>query len=415
MTSPEATAAPPLDLQAIRAEFPILSRTVHGKPLVYLDSAATKQKPACVIDAIAEHDRTSNANVHRALHALSESSTRAFEAARGTVRRFLQAADERECIFTSGVTDSINLVARAWAEHELKPGDRILLTHMEHHSNIVPWQMAAERTGAKIVVAPVADDGTIDMDAYAELCREPVRIASMVYVSNALGTINPAHEMIRLARAAGAITVVDAAQAAASVPLNVLDLGCDFLGFTSHKVYGPTGVGVLWGRGELLESMQPYRGGGDMIKSVSFDGTTYAGIPSRFEAGTPNITGAIGLARALEWLMAINPASIREHERDLAAYGQGRLAEIDGLRPIGTAADKGPVFSFVLDWGHAYDVGSVLDRMGVAVRTGHHCTEPLMKRFGVSATTRASCAIYSTRAEIDALVDGLQRARELLA
>jgi len=290
-----------------------------------------------------------------------------------------------------------------------------VLTHMEHHSNIVPWQLAAERTGAEIVVAPVLDDGSLDLDAYADLLDERVRLVSMVAISNALGTVNPIDRAVAMAREVGAVTVIDAAQAAASMVLDVQRIGCDFLGFTGHKVYGPTGIGVLVADPERLDAMPPYRGGGEMIDSVSFEGTTFAKAPARFEAGTPNIAGAIGLGAALEWLMAQDRAGIHAHEQDLAAYGQARLAEVEGLRAVGTAPGKLPVFSFVLDWGHAYDVGMLLDRRGVAVRTGHHCTEPLMKRFGLAATTRASCALYTTREELDALVEALEHARGMLA
>jgi cysteine desulfurase/selenocysteine lyase len=414
--APSAPGAPaPFDVAAIRTEFPILAREVHGKPLVYLDNAATKQKPEAVIRRIDEQYRAHNANVHRGLHRLSEESTAAYEAARRSVARFVNAPSERGCIFTSGVTDSLNLVARAWAEDTLQPGDRIVLTHMEHHSNIVPWQMAAERTGAEIVVAPVLDDGSLDMDAYAALLDERVKLVSMVAASNALGTVNPIERAVALAKAVGAVTVIDAAQAASSMELDVQRIGCDFLAFTGHKVFGPTGIGVLIADAERLDGMAPYRGGGDMIESVSFEGSTYGKAPSRFEAGTPNIVGAIGLGAALDWLMAQDRAGIHAHEMDLAAYGQARLAELEGVRAIGTAAGKLPVFSFHLEWGHAYDVGMLLDRRGIAVRTGHHCTEPLMKRFGVSATTRASCSLYNTRAEIDALIEGLGRAKEMLS
>lgn len=410
-----AETARPFDVEAIRSEFPILSRTVHGKPLTYLDNAATKHKPDSVIREVEEHYREHNANVHRGVHALAEESTRAYEAARTTVARFLNAPDERGCIFTSGVTDSINLVARAWAERELKPGDRILLTEMEHHSNIVPWQIAAKLTGAEILVARVADDGSLDLEDWKEkLASGRVRLASTVAVSNAMGTVNPIREICGLARDAGALTFVDAAQASAFMPIDVQEIGCDFLGFTSHKLFGPTGTGVLWGDFDRLSAMHPYRGGGDMIDAVSFTATTYAKPPARFEAGTPNIAGVIGMAAAIRWLEGVDRDGAHAHELDLSAYGQEKLSQVDGLKPIGTAPGKAPVFSFVLDWGHAYDVGAVLDHMGVAIRTGHHCTQPLMERFGVSATMRASCTIYSTRAEIDRLVEGLSRAKEML-
>ncbi len=405
----------PLDIDAIRAQFPILRRTVHGKPLVYLDNAATKHKPQCVIDAIAGFYGHSNANVHRGLHELSREATQGYESARETCRRFLNAADAAEIVLTSGVTESINLVAQSYGASVLGKGDRVLLTEMEHHSNIVPWQLIAERTGAQVIAAPVTDAGEIDLEVYEALLDERVKIVSMVAVSNTLGTINPVAEMIAMAKRVGAATVVDAAQAAAVHEIDVRAWECDFLGFTGHKLYGPTGIGVLYGRRELLEVMGPFKGGGEMIDSVSFAGTTFAKPPMRFEAGTPNIAGAIGLGAAIDWYTSLDLDAVRAHERDLAEYGHARLAEVGGLRLMGTAQQKAPVFSFTLDWAHAYDVGPVLDHRGVAVRTGHHCTQPLMERFGVSASVRASCAAYTTRSEIDTLVEALGRARELLA
>jgi cysteine desulfurase / selenocysteine lyase len=404
-----------LDLVTLRAQFPVLSRTVHGKPLASLDNAATKHKPQAVIDAELDFYSRYNANVHRGMHELSREATEAYESARVLSQRFLNASDQREIVFTSGVTDALNLVAYSFARHTLKPGDRILLTQMEHHSNIVPWQLIAEEKCAQVIAAPVTDSGEIDLEAFEQLLDERVKIVSMVAASNALGTVNPIARMIEMAKAVGATTVVDAAQAAAAFPIDVRALGCDFLGFTGHKLYGPTGIGVLFGRFDLLQSMPPFKGGGEMIRSVSFERTTYADAPTRFEAGTPNIAGAIGLAAAIEWFTNLDRHAVMAHEQDLAQYGQQRLAEIPGIRLIGTAPAKLPIFSFVVDWAHAYDIGPILDRQGVAVRTGHHCTEPLMARFGVPATVRASCAAYTTREEIDQLVAALHKARSMLA
>lgn len=406
---------PGLDLAALRAQFPVLSRTVHGKPLASLDNAATKHKPQAVIDAELDFYARYNANVHRGMHELSREATEGYENARATCQRFLNAEDHREIVFTSGVTDALNLVAYSFARSTLRPGDRILLTQMEHHSNIVPWQLIAQEKGAQVIAAPVTDSGELDLDAYRSLLDERVKIVSMVAASNALGTVNPVLEMIELARAAGAISVVDAAQAAAAFPIDVRALGCDFLGFTGHKLYGPTGIGVLYGRFDLLQAMPPFKGGGEMIRSVSFERSTFADAPTRFEAGTPNIAGAIGLGAAIDWFTALDRQSIMAHEQDLASYGQQRLSEIPGIRLIGTAPTKLPIFSFVVDWAHAYDIGPILDRQGVAVRTGHHCTEPLMARFGVPATVRASCAAYTSRGEIDQLVAALHKAHAMLA
>ncbi len=414
-TAHAAGSDPSLDVMTLRAEFPILARQVRGKPLVYLDNAATKQKPRAVIDAVRSYYEQSNSNVHRGMHALSEEATQAYESARHTCARFIGAGDPREVVFTSGATDGLNLVAHSFGTHVLKPGDRILLTEMEHHSNIVPWQLIAGRTGAEVVAAPVTDAGEVDLDGYASLLDERVKIASMVAVSNTLGTVNPIAEMVRLAKAAGAVTVVDAAQAVSVQPIDVESLGCDFLVFTGHKLFGPTGIGVLWGRQELLKAMPPFKGGGEMITSVSFKASTFAEPPMRFEAGTPNIAGAIGLGAAIKWFEGLDRPAMRAHEQSLAQHGKDRLASIDGLRMLGEAPGKAPIFSFVLDWAHAYDVGPVLDHRGIAVRTGHHCTQPLMDRFGVPATVRASCAAYTTHEEIDALVDGLLKAKELLA
>ncbi|MBB6429876.1 aminotransferase class V-fold PLP-dependent enzyme [Algisphaera agarilytica] len=405
----------PFDVQALRSEFPILQREVHGKPLVYLDNAATKQKPQAVLDALETYYTQTNSNVHRGLHTLSEEATAQYEQARAICARFIGSDNPREIVFTGGATDALNLVAHSYGGATLKPGDRVFVTEMEHHSNIVPWQLVAERCGAEVVPIPVTDDGEIDLDAYRSLLDERGKVVAMVAVSNTLGTVNPVAEMVRLAKEVGAATVVDATQAVTAQTIDVHELGCDFLAFTGHKLYGPTGIGVFWGRMEMLEAMPPYRGGGEMIDSVKFTGSTYAAPPMRFEAGTPNIAGAIGLGVAIEWFTAQDRQAIWAHEHSLAEYGQAKLAEVEGLRMIGTSPTKIPIFSFVLDWAHAYDVGPVLDHRGIAVRTGHHCTEPLMDRFGVPATVRASCAAYTTHQEIGALVEALGRAKELLA
>ena len=402
-------------MQRLRAAFPILEREVRGKPLVYLDNAATKQKPRAVIDAVSRYYEQSNSNVHRGMHDLSEEATLAYEQARHACARLIGADDPREVIFTAGATDALNLVAHSYGMQSLKPGDRILLTEMEHHSNIVPWQLVAERCGAEVIAAPVTDAGEIDLDAYSSLLDERVKIASMVAVSNTLGTVNPVREMVRMAKAAGTVTVVDAAQAVSAHDIDVAQLGCDFLAFTGHKLFGPTGIGVLWGRRELLDEMPPFKGGGEMITAVSFDGSTFAEPPMRFEAGTPNIAGAIGLGAAVDWFTSQDRPAMQAHEQSLADHGKRRLGEIDGLRILGQSPGKIPIFSFVLDWAHAYDIGPVLDHRGVAVRTGHHCTQPLMDRYGVPATVRASCAAYTTHKEIDALVEALAKAKELLA
>ena len=402
------------DVDTLRAEFPNLSRHVHGKPLVYLDNAATKHKPQPVIDAIDAFYRSGNSNVHRGMHALSEEAPAAFEEARSSCAAFIGAADPREIVFTAGATDALNLVAHSLGGMTLKPGDRVLLTEMEHHSNIVPWQLIAERCGAEVIAAPVTDAGELDLVAYEGLLDERVKIASMVAVSNTLGTVNPVPEMVRLAKNVGAATVIDATQAATVHPIDVAQIGCDFLTFTGHKLFGPTGVGVLWGRRELLNTMPPYKGGGEMITSVKLTGSTYAEAPMRFEAGTPNIAGAVGLGAAIEWFTRQDRDAMRAHERSLAQHGRERLAEVEGLRVLGESPTKAPIFSFVVDWAHPYDIGPILDRRGIAVRTGHHCTEPLMDRFGVPASVRASCAAYTTHAEIDALIDGLKKAKDML-
>jgi len=405
------TTQPAFDVRTIRAQFPALDQTVHGKPLVYLDNAATSQKPLPVIEAIDDYYRTYNSNVHRGLHALSEKATAEYEGAREKVRRFVNAESVEQIIFTRGTTESINLVAQSWARPNLGPGDEVLITHMEHHSNIVPWQIVCGQTGATLKVVPITDAGELDMDAFHELLGERTKLVSVVAVSNSLGTVNPVSEIIAAAKRVGAVTLIDGAQAVPHGPVDVEALGCDFYCFSGHKVFGPTGIGVLYGRRELLEAMPPYQGGGDMISSVTFEKTEWNVLPYKFEAGTPHVEGGIGLGVALDWFAALDHDAVADHERDLIDYGMRRLGGIDGLRLIGTAPGKIAAMSFLLDGIHAYDVGPVLDRMGVAVRTGHHCTQPVMERFGVKATIRASLALYNTRDDIDVLVESIEKAK----
>ena len=407
-------ATPPLDVAAIRAQFPILSTTVRGRPLVYLDNAATSQKPLAVLDAERAYYETANANVHRGVHLLSERATAAYEGARSTVRRFLNASADEEIVFVRGTTEAINLVAFSFVAPRLKPGDEIVITHLEHHSNIVPWQLLAARTGALLRVAPIDDDGQVDLAALdALIASKKARFLAVAHVSNALGTILPVVEIARRARAAGVPVLVDGAQAAPHLPIDVQALGCDFYAFSSHKVFGPTGMGALWARREHLEAMPPWQGGGDMIASVSFDGSTWNRVPYKFEAGTPNIAGAVGLGAALDWLGAQDALAVQAHEADLLAYGTRALSRVKGLRLVGTAREKAGVLSFTLAHAHPHDVGTILDQEGVAIRTGHHCAQPVMQRFGIPATARASFALYNTREEIDALERALARVAEM--
>lgn len=399
------------DVDTIRRQFPALSQSVHGKPLVYLDNAATSQKPQVVIDAIADYYRTYNSNVHRGLHALSEKATAEFEGAREKVRRFIGAESVESVIFTRGTTESINLVAQSWGRTNLSAGDEVLITHMEHHSNIVPWQLICEQTGATLKVVPITDAGELDMDAFASLLSDKTKMVAVVAVSNSLGTVNPVPQIVAAAKQVGAATLIDGAQSVQHGEVDVTSLGCDFYCFSGHKVFGPTGIGVLYGRRELLDAMPPYQGGGDMIQSVTFEKTEWNVLPYKFEAGTPHVEGGIGLGVALDWLDGLDRQAVTTYEHELTDYGMQRLGEIDGLRLIGTAANKIAAMSFVLDGIHAYDIGPVLDRMGVAVRTGHHCTQPVMERFGVQATIRASLALYNTRDEIDVLVESIEKAK----
>ena len=408
-----ATAA--FDVDAVRADFPILDQQVHGKPLVYLDNAASSQKPLAVIEAIAGYYRRDHANVHRGLHALSERATAAYEEARGKVARFINAPAPRQVVFTKGCTEAINLVAHSFGLANLGPGDEVLLTHMEHHSNIVPWQIACEATGATLRVAPVDDRGELRLDEFEAMLSERTKVVAAVHVSNTLGTINPVQRMTELAHAAGAVVLIDGAQAVAHMPIDVQSIGCDFYAFSGHKMFGPTGVGALWGRQELLEAMPPYQGGGEMIESVTFDKTVYAEPPMRFEAGTPPIAEAIGLGAAVDYLESIDMAAAMAHEQNLLNHGRDALLGVPGLRLVGDAAHKSAVLSFVVDGMHPYDMAPLLDREGVAVRTGHHCTQPLMERFGVNATVRASMALYNRRDEIDRLIEGIEKSRRFLA
>ncbi|MAE66351.1 MAG: cysteine desulfurase CsdA [Phycisphaeraceae bacterium] len=408
-TTPEITATDTrLDVEAIRRDFPILHQQVHGHPLVYLDSAATTQKPQCVIDAVVRYYREHNSNVHRGVHWLSEQATEDYEQARRTVQRFLGAADTREIVFVRGCTEAINLVAHSWGRSNLQAGDEILVSHMEHHSNIVPWQLLCEQTGAVLKVAPIDDDGALIFEQFERLVGDRTRLVAMVHVSNALGTINPVERVIERARAVGAKVLLDGAQATAHLKIDVQALGCDFYCLSGHKLYGPTGIGVLYGRRDLFEAMPPYQGGGDMIKSVSFEKTTWNDLPYKFEAGTPNIAGPIGLAEAIRYVEAIGLDRIAAHERDLLQYGTKLLEAVDGLRLIGTAPSKAGVLGFVLDDVHAHDVGTILDRQGVAIRTGHHCAQPVMERFGIPATARASLGVYNRREDLDVLAEALR-------
>ncbi|WP_372055010.1 cysteine desulfurase [Tistrella mobilis] len=401
---------PVYDVERIRADFPILATQVRGKPLVYFDNAASSQKPRQVLDAERAVYETSYANVHRGVHYLSEKATSAYEAARETVRAWLNAASEREIVFTRGTTEGLNLVAYTWARTNLKPDDEILVTHLEHHSNIVPWQIVAGQTDARLVVVPVTDTGEVDQDAFDRLIASGrVKIMAVAHVSNALGTILPLRRMIDAAHAAGAIAVIDGAQALPHMRVDVRALDADFYAVSSHKAYGPTGFGVLYGKLPLLEAMPPWQGGGDMIETVSFEKTTYAPPPAKFEAGTPHIVGAIAFAAALDYLAAVGVEAVAAHEHDLTAYAHERLREINRLKIVGEAREKAGVVSFAIDGIHPHDIGTILDQQGIAVRTGHHCTQPLMARFGLPATARASFGMYNTRAEVDALVDGLRK------
>ena len=405
---------PVFDVATVRKDFPILGRSLRGHPLTYLDNAATSQKPLAVIKALERYYSEQNANVHRGVHLLSEEATTAYEAARASVAKFLGLKDTRGCVFVRGATEGINLVAECWGRTHLKSGDEILLTHLEHHANIVPWQVIAERTGAKVVVTPVTARGEIDLVAFKGLLSSRTKLVAFAHVSNALGTVNPAAEMTRLAKAAGAVVLIDGCQSAAHFKVDVPALGCDFYAFSGHKTFGPTGIGVLWGRPELLDAMPPYQFGGDMIRKVDFAGTTFREAPERFEAGTPDIAGAIGLGVALEYFMPIQAAA-HAHEQALLAAATERLKAIKGLTIVGEAPEKVAVISFNIEGGHPHDIGTLLDADGIAIRTGHHCCMPLMKHYGLSGTARASFAFYNTLEEVDRLAVSLEKARKMMA
>ena len=409
------TVASPLDVNRLRADFPILGRSVHGKPLVYLDNAATTQKPRVVLDALASYYTDINANVHRGVHELSERATQAYEGARERVRAFFNAASVREIVFTRNATEGINLVAQSFARPLLAPGDEVLISAMEHHSNIVPWQLVCEATGARLAVAPIDDRGDVMLEELERRLTPRTRILAITHMSNALGTITPAREIVRMARAHGVPVLLDASQAAYHMRLDVEALGCDFLVATGHKLYGPTGIGVLYGREARLDAMPPFLGGGDMIASVSFTRSTWNTLPYKFEAGTPHMAGAIGLHAALDYIDAVGFDRIAAHEADLLAYATTVVEGIPGVRLIGTAPAKGSILSFVMDGVHPHDIGTIVDCEGVAIRTGHHCAQPVMERFGVPATARASFAMYNTRDEVDALGRALRKVREVFA
>ena len=402
-----------LDVTRVRADFPALQQQVHGKPLVYLDNAATTQKPRAVIDALVHFYEADNSNVHRGVHALSERATAAYEQARDKVRAFLNAAQREEIVFTRGTTESINLVAQSFLRPRLRPGDEILITAMEHHSNIVPWQLLCEQTGAHLKVVPINDAGEIIYPEFERLLSEHTRLLGVVHVSNALGSINPVREMIALARKRGVPVLLDGAQAVAHLPVDVQALDVDFYAFSSHKIFGPTGLGVLYARRALLEQMPPYQGGGDMILSVTFEKSTWNALPYKFEAGTPHIAGAIGLGAALDYVQQLGLERVAEHEHALLEYATAALGSIKGLRPVGTARDKAGIVSFVMDGVHPHDIGTIVDAEGVAIRTGHHCAMPVMDRFGVPATARASFAVYNTTGDVDALVRALHQVNRL--
>jgi cysteine desulfurase / selenocysteine lyase len=417
-TRPRSAVSPPpatLDVARLRRDFPVLRGRVHGRPLVYLDNGATSQKPRTVVEAEADFSLLENANVNRGVHALSQRATALYDQARDEVRGFLGAGCPEEIIITSGTTAAINLVAQSYARPRLKPGDEILLTEMEHHSNIVPWQLVAREADARIRVIPVSDTGDLVLTGLGELLTERTRIVGVAHVSNVLGTVNPVRRIADAAHAVGAIVVVDGAQAVPHLQVDVQQLGADFYAVSAHKMFGPTGVGVLYGRAPLLETMPPWQGGGGMIQNVTFEETTFAPIPARFEAGTPPIAQAIGMGAAVRWMQSLDWSAVEAHEASLCRYATERLAGIPGVRLIGTSRERVGVVSFVVEGVHPHDVGTVLDLQGVAVRASHHCAQPLMRRFGVSGTVRASFALYNTRAEVDALLLGLEEVRRVFA
>ncbi|KGP63223.1 cysteine sulfinate desulfinase [Legionella norrlandica] len=413
--STNASLMTSLDINKIRKDFPILDQKVNEYDLVYFDNAATTQKPRSVIDAMTQFYEHDNSNVHRGVHTLSVRATEMYEEARAKVKRFINAHSPRECIFVRGTTEAINLVAQSLIAPRILPDEEILITHMEHHSNIVPWQMVCKKMGCKLQIAPISISGEILLEEFEKKLNENTKMVAINYASNSLGTINPVKKMIEMAHEVGAKVLVDGAQATAHLLVDVQDLGCDFYAFSGHKMYGPTGIGVLWGREELLNSMMPYQGGGEMIHSVSFDATEYAALPQKFEAGTPNIAGAIGLAAAIDYLWSLDLEAISEYEAQLLNYATKAIQSVKGYNIIGTAANKVPIISFVHGKIHAHDIGTILDSEGIAIRSGHHCTMPLMDFYGVAATSRISLAIYNTFKEIDYCMEALQRVKEVFA
>ena len=415
MSHPQPNDSTAIAIENCRSDFPVLQQEINGQPLVFLDSAASAQQPTTVIDAVAEYQRHNHANVHRGVHTLSHRATDAYEGARDKIQAFIHAASRREIVLTSGTTESINLVAQSYCRPRLGPGNKILISHLEHHSNIVPWQLVCEQTGAELVVTPMDDVGQLDLEAFKQLLSTDVRIVSIGHVSNALGTINPIKDIVAQAHALDIPVLIDGAQSVPHLPIDVQDLGCDFYAFSAHKMFGPTGVGVLYGRESLLEEMPPYQGGGDMILEVSFNGTTYNDLPYKFEAGTPNISGVVGMGAAIDYLQSIGVSRIAQYEHDLLEYLTQQLASVDGIRLIGTAADKASVQSFLLDDIHPHDLGTILDHQGIAIRTGHHCAMPVMDYFGITGTARASLALYNNVDDVDRLVAGLDKAKQIFA
>ena len=404
-----------LDVNTIREQFPILNREVKGKPLVYFDNAATSQKPQSVIDALVNYYTNYNANIHRGIHTLAEEATAAFEATRDAVQQFIHAASREEIIFTRGTTEGINLVAYTWGRQNIRTGDEIIISTMEHHSNIVPWQILCEEKGAVLKIIPINDEGELLMDEYKKLLSPKTKLVSVVHASNALGTINPVKQIIDAAHKSGAVVLIDGAQSTVHLDINVQEMDCDFFVFSSHKLYGPTGVGVLYGKKELLEMMPVFHGGGEMIKEVTFKKTTYNDLPYKYEAGTPNMAGVIAFKTALEFINQTGKEKIRKHEEELLLYATKQLQQIPGLKLIGEAKEKLSVISFIIEGFHPQDIGILLDNRGIAVRTGHHCTQPLMNRFGISGTVRASFALYNTKEEINELITGLQKTIKMLS
>ncbi len=413
MTITQTPATTAFDVEKVREDFPILKQQVHGKPLVYLDNAATSQKPQVVIDTLLRYYTEENSNIHRGVHYLSQKATQEYEEARTKIRQFLNASEDCEIIYTRGTTEGINLVAQSYGRQHLEEGDEVIVSAMEHHSNIVPWQMICQERGARLRVIPMNDEGELLLDEYEKLLGPKTKFVSVVHLSNALGTINPIRQIVELAHGHGVPVLVDGAQSAPHMKVDVRELGCDFYAFSGHKLFGPTGIGVLYGKAALLEAMPPYQGGGDMIRSVSFEKTTYNDLPYKFEAGTPHIAGAIGLGAAIDYVGRVGLDRAAAHEHDLLEYATQQLTTIPGLRMTGTAREKASILAFVLEGVHPHDIGTVLDAEGVAIRTGHHCCQPLMDRLGVPATARASLAFYNTRDDIDALVRGLHRVQEV--